>query len=109
MTTFADRLIAKMNEKRLTQSQLARRLNVTPTAVWNWENGNSTPRRNSLEKLSRVLGVDVDWLTDGFDQDEDDSEEVRDSLEDEIERFRQWVAELNGIDADRVQVQIIIG
>lgn len=106
MTTFADRLISKMNEKRLTQSQLARRLNVTPTAVWNWENGNSTPRRKSLEKLAKVLSVEVDWLLEGVVETE--SAEAMDSLEDEIERLQVKIAELNGIAADRVRIQILI-
>ena len=46
----------------LSQSQLAQQLGVTNKAVSKWENGNSKPSTEKLQKLSVLFGVSVDTL-----------------------------------------------
>lgn len=106
MTDFSTRLKQKMDEKRINQSTLARRLNVTPTAVWNWENGNSTPRQKTMSRLAQVLNADENWLR-GAAATAEPVEDI-DSVGDEIERLQELVAELNGVEADRVRIRIEI-
>lgn len=107
MGEFAARLKQKMNEKRINQSTLARRLNVTPTAVWNWENGNATPRQKTMSRLAQVLGADENWLRGGATVTEAAAEQI-DSVGDEIERMQELVAELTGVEPGRVKIRIEI-
>ena len=104
-TTFSEKLKQAMNSKRINQSTLARRVGVTPTAVWNWENNGVIPRRKALLKLERVLGVDLsDFSSDGAEEEE--LEDV--SIAEEIDRLAELVAEANGVSVDRVSVEVTI-
>lgn len=45
-----------------TQSELARRLNITRNGVNSWEQGLSTPSLSSIIELSKVFSVSTDYL-----------------------------------------------
>lgn len=47
---------------KMSQEELAKALGVTQGNVSQWENGDSMPRINKLEKLAEVLGIDVKEL-----------------------------------------------
>lgn len=47
----------------LTQLELAVRLGVTPTTVYNWEAGRSLPKLNRLRKLAEIAGVKMDDIS----------------------------------------------
>lgn len=49
-------------DKKLTQSELADKMNVTDKAVSKWERNISCPDVNSIPKLAEILGVTVDEL-----------------------------------------------
>lgn len=52
-------LIRYYRERRgLNQSELARRVGVTPQAVQHWEQKNSTPKSALLPKIAEALGVE---------------------------------------------------
>jgi transcriptional regulator with XRE-family HTH domain len=107
---FSEKLKKKMDEKRITQSVLARRLGVTSAAIWNWEQGNSFPREMALSRLAKVLGVEVAWLrgTEPTDVQSPNEPELdtEASLVDEINRLKEKIAEANGIDIDDVKIKI---
>jgi transcriptional regulator with XRE-family HTH domain len=46
----------------LTQLELANRLGVTPSAVYNWERGRNEPSATNLRDLARALGVSMDEI-----------------------------------------------
>lgn len=46
----------------LTQSQLAKKMNVDQAAVSRWESGETKPLRKCHKKLAKVLGCTVDEL-----------------------------------------------
>lgn len=48
--------------KNLTQSELAKALNVTKKTIWAWEKGKATPRLNKIEPLCKILGVTYDSI-----------------------------------------------
>ncbi len=52
----------KRKEKKLTQDELAKELHVTRQAVSNWERNVTTPDRPTIERLSAVLGANLDQL-----------------------------------------------
>lgn len=43
----------------LNQSELARRLQITPSSIRRWENGEALPRGHRLRELANVLGMSV--------------------------------------------------
>ncbi|MBN1621446.1 MAG: helix-turn-helix transcriptional regulator [Endomicrobiales bacterium] len=48
-------IISALKEARLTQYELAKKLNTSPSLISNWINGNVTPSNTNLEKLSKIL------------------------------------------------------
>ena len=68
--TLAARIVAARHSKGLTASALAREVGVTPTCVWNWEEGNTNPRAENLKALARALHVPASYLTHGTGPDE---------------------------------------
>ena len=52
-------------QRKLTQSELAEKLNVTRQAVSNWENEKTEPDIDTLQKIASVLDVSVEELIYG--------------------------------------------
>jgi len=64
----AGTMIKRLREERkLTQQQLAQRLNVSDKAVSKWETGRGCPDISLIEPLSDALGVSVTELFSGED------------------------------------------
>lgn len=64
--TIAVRLRTKMLEKELSENELGRRSGVPQPTVHRILNGDSmTPRKDTVEKLARALGVSPEWLLFG--------------------------------------------
>ncbi len=62
-------LIALAREQLgINQSELARRVNVTPQSVQAWESDRNTPRNRKLKELSDALGVSASWLMGETDE-----------------------------------------
>ncbi|MBL7131141.1 MAG: helix-turn-helix transcriptional regulator [Candidatus Omnitrophica bacterium] len=55
--TFGELLRKKRMDKRLTMKDIAKRLNVSETTVYNWEIRNKKPYRKTREKLRSILGL----------------------------------------------------
>lgn len=59
--TFGDRLLALLNERGLSKSDLARHLNVLPSTVSRYTHGR-VPEAETLDRIARFFGVTVDYL-----------------------------------------------
>ena len=59
-----DRLKELRAKTRLTQAELAQKLDVTQQAVGRWERGQTSPDYETLKKLSVLFDVSVDYLLD---------------------------------------------
>lgn len=59
---FAQRLRQARNEKKLTQDELAKKVNTKKTTISNYETGYSTPSHEILSDIADVLGKSTDWL-----------------------------------------------
>ncbi|RMN57763.1 Repressor [Pseudomonas amygdali pv. hibisci] len=56
-------LITRAREQLgINQSELARRLGVTPQSVQAWESDRNTPRHKKLKEIGDELGVSASWL-----------------------------------------------
>lgn len=49
----------------LSQSELARRLEIDKMLLYKWETGRCKPSLSSAERLAEALEVTVDWLVAG--------------------------------------------
>ena len=62
-----DRIIGKnikdsRNQKKYTQEDLAKLLNVTKQAVSNWENAKNRPDEDIRPQLSQILGISIEYV-----------------------------------------------
>ncbi len=67
-TTLGKRIAMLRREKELKQDELAAMLDVSPQAVSKWENDQTCPDISLLPKLAQILGVTVDELLSGKDE-----------------------------------------
>ena len=65
-------------EKKLTQAQLAEKLNITDRAVSKWETGKSMPDSSNMLELCGILGITVNELLSGKKVDMEDYEKKAD-------------------------------
>lgn len=56
------RLKKLRNEKKLTQKQLAEKINVTHVSISGYESGNRSPDTDTLKRLADFFGVSTDYL-----------------------------------------------
>lgn len=63
--SIGERITDLRNERKLSQNQLAKAMEVSRQAVSKWENGQSTPDAMKMIKLAEVLNTDVEFLTTG--------------------------------------------
>ena len=62
---WADRITALRCRLGWSQSELAKRLNISPSTVGMYEQGRPEPSVEMLISLSRVLGVSMEFLITG--------------------------------------------
>lgn len=63
--TLGERIAALRNEQKLSQGDLAEKLNVSRQSVSKWETGASVPELDKLLLLSEVFGLSLDELVKG--------------------------------------------
>ncbi len=59
---FSEKLYQLRKNSRLSQEELAEKLNVSRQAVSKWESGTSVPESEKLLAISRYFNVTVDYL-----------------------------------------------
>jgi transcriptional regulator with XRE-family HTH domain len=57
--SFGDKMVCWRENAGLTRKDFARKLNVSLTAVKNWETGHSTPKLTKYSEIAKVLGINV--------------------------------------------------
>lgn len=62
MAEFKDRLRGLRHERRMTQQELAKAINVTKSTISHWENGDNYPPLSAAIELSKMFGVSLDHL-----------------------------------------------
>ena len=66
----------RRKEKKITQSKLAERLNVTDRAISKWENGNCLPDVSNIHELCKILDITINDLFSGKIVDMKDNEKL---------------------------------
>ncbi len=72
-----------------SQSQLARQLGISPSAVGMYEQGRREPSVQMLSRLSRLFGVSIDYLVTGRAETAGDARQLSQALEVCVEDARQ--------------------
>ena len=62
---IGERIKLLRTAKKLSGEQLAKQLNITKSAISQWEKGKSLPNRANLIKLAEILEVDDEYLVSG--------------------------------------------
>jgi len=104
--TLGARIAEKRKEKKMTQEELAEKLDVSSQAVSKWENDLSCPDIMLLPKLAEELGMTVDALLGNEKKPEVVlvPEQERKNMEDMMLRIA-----VNSADGDRVRVNLPMG
>ena len=59
---FAERLKTLRKQVKLTQAQIAEKLNISQQAYASWEKKKKKPTQDNLVKIAQILNVSVDYL-----------------------------------------------
>lgn len=65
---FSRRLSKLRDNRGFTLAQLGRATGVSGTCVWNWENGNTFPKPETLRALAAALETTATYLVEGPDE-----------------------------------------
>ena len=87
----------------ISRAELARLVNVTSTAVWNWEVNGTIPRVETLASAAQVLGVSESHLRTGT---EDAVVAHTSSLAAIIDRATNEIAASTGVPRSRVKLHV---
>lgn len=68
---FGNNLKKTRMNKKITQSELAEKLNTTKGTISKWENGKLEPDLDTLKKIAEVLEETIDFLLKNNDYDYD--------------------------------------
>lgn len=85
----------------MSQAELARQLDVSAAAVWNWEMNGVQPRPAMLARVAGALGTSEDYLLTGA---ADEAGAARTSAG-IIHQAKKAIAALNGVEPDRVLIK----
>lgn len=65
MGNFPNNLANLRSKRQLTQEALAKRVGISQSAIWQYENGEATPKIEIAIKLAECLGTTVENLAKG--------------------------------------------
>ena len=63
---IGERITALRKEKNISQTELAKLINVSRQAVSKWEQGSSSPDTERLIQLADILDTEVEYLATGI-------------------------------------------
>lgn len=72
---LSNRIQSLRETNKLSQEELAEKLEVSRQAISKWENGVSKPDINNIVKLSEIYGVTTDFLLTGVEIPKNELEE----------------------------------
>ena len=93
----------KRKEKKLTQSDLAEKLNITDRSISKWENGNCLPDAGTMPELCKILNISINDLFSGEIVDMKDNEK---KLEENLLEMAKLKEEK---DKQLLRLEVVIG
>lgn len=71
---FPKNLNQCLKDKRMTATEVAKKMNVSSVTVHQWRKAQRFPRSNQLEQLAKVLEKPIHWF---FEEEHKETQEVR--------------------------------
>ncbi len=68
--SIGNKIAAARKKINLSQAELAQQVSISPQAVGKWERGESMPDISTLNRLAQILGVDLNYFSDSFQENE---------------------------------------
>jgi len=104
---LGERLKKLRKEKRITQEELGKKVNVTKVSISGYENGNRNPDTETLQKLADFFDVTTDYLlgrTDKPNSVNKDEDEFQKFINDpELERWHRELPQNDEEDLRRLR------
>ena len=66
--TITERIFVALAQKRLSQKEFAKRIEVNEKTVSAWKKNNSLPPADKISKISDCLGVTINYLLTGEEE-----------------------------------------
>ena len=108
MATTSERIQKLRKEFQLSQSQLARKINVSIDTVSAWERGLKIPTKDRLERLSKFFFVNKDYILGNSDKRLLDGSITRDTARSDFSTDKEFLADitmyLNTLNKDSLMV-----
>jgi len=89
MTTFQNRLYELIEEKGITQQQLAGEIDTTKSTISRYLTGKIEPKKHFIEKLADYFDVSVDYLL-GRSNEKQSANEIKKAISDNPELIKAW-------------------
>ncbi len=71
MGSFGQKMQMTRISKKISQTDLAKRIGVSRRSIFDYENNNAMPRQKVLQRIAEELGVTVTYLTDPNEENQD--------------------------------------
>lgn len=68
--SIGNKIAAARKKMNLSQAELSQQVSISPQAVGKWERGESMPDISTLNRLAEILGVDLNYFSENFQNDE---------------------------------------
>jgi transcriptional regulator with XRE-family HTH domain len=95
--------------KNMSASRLAREVDVSSTAVWNWEQNEIAPRAPLLAKIAVCLGVSEEFLRTGKEDQALNANLKPQSVAEMLEKTRTQIAQATGFPLEQVKLHLELG
>ena len=82
--TFASRIQEVREKAGISKYAFAKKLNMSPSSILNYETGRTVPGDLVIKKVCRIFDVDFEWLKNGISKGEELAEKITKTLSEEI-------------------------
>jgi transcriptional regulator with XRE-family HTH domain len=102
LTVLGERIKKLRKQRKITQEELGKKVNVTKVSISGYENGNRTPDTETLQKIADYFGVTTDYLLGRTDEKERSWNDLTEKDEKDIAKRMEELKKdlMEGADSD---------
>jgi transcriptional regulator with XRE-family HTH domain len=103
--SLGDRIKKTREARGISASQFSRLVGVTPTCVWNWERGATSPRKSALAAICKAFEVEESFLLVGDRPQPTNDANHYNNVDDILDDATAKIAALLGVSNERVRIR----